>query len=209
MRRLFLAQSLLSMLLVASSGCSVFEVSSEPPVPGEPVVLVPVAPPVVAPLLEPVAVAVAVEVVPEDEPEPAPVAVVRKVKKKAPTPVEKKPLLGPNGMRRASFALPKTKPTVLGSARIKSIISQRLPQVRACYERELKRNSGLKGKVTAAWTIETDGSVRGVRITKNTTGNGALAPCIIKSLSKWRFPASRAPSDVEYPFVFRMKETWR
>ncbi len=150
------------------------------------------------------------EVLIEEEEEslsPAPQQVVRK--KPAAQKVQQEPAPPPKGMRRARLGKPSTQSRVLDSGQIKRIISERIPQVRACYERELKKNSGLAGKVLVAWTIREDGSVTSPKARTNTTGNRALVPCITKAVSKWRFPKSGSPSDVEFPFVFRSKEDWR
>jgi len=207
MRRSFLCCSVFLLLLSASGGCSdapetaaveAPKEAPEPPPPEEP-----------EPAEENLPGSVEEEAVEAKAEPPKPVLRKVKAKPKVAAPAKKAPAKGPNGMRRASFDLPKSQPTSLSSAQIKAIISERLPQVRACYERELKGGSQLQGKVTAAWTINTDGSVGSVRIKKNTTGDRGLAACVRKLLSKWRFPASRTPSDIEYPFVFRTKEVWQ
>ena len=205
MRRLFLCCSALVILPLVASGCTDSGDAAGIADTEEAVDVAPSEEPaaIVEPLPEPVE-----EEVVEAEPEP-PKPAPRKVKPKAPAPAKKALDQGPKGVRRASLSLPMNKPSALSSAQIKAIISERVPQVRACYERELKGNSQLEGKVTVAWTIREDGSVVGVRIKKNTTGDRGLASCVKKALSKWRFPASRTSSDIEYPFVFRKKETWR
>ena len=196
-------RSSLSLVVVAFAllGCGTF--AQEAAV--EPIEQVPE--PLPEPLPEPPTQLPEQEVLIEEE-TPAPAKPVRAVPKKAPAAKKKQPATL-KGMRRASLTLSESKPKALGNARIKSIISERIPQVRACYERELKRNSQLEGKVTAVWTITPGGLVRSVRIKKNTTSSSALGPCIKKAVAKWRFPASSSSSDVEYPFVFRSKEKWR
>ncbi len=121
---------------------------------------------------------------------------------------EEKPATPSRGLPRSKLPGPKPRPAALSNQQIKSTILKRIPQVRACYERELKKNSSLAGKVLATWTIRPDGSVESTRIKKNTTGSRALLPCISKAVSSWRFPASKSSADVEYPFVFRPTEKW-
>jgi len=113
------------------------------------------------------------------------------------------------GMRRARLAKTTKERPALGTQQIKRIITERVPQVRACYERELKKSPGLGGKVLVSWTIQKDGTVSSPRVRKNTTGSSRLAPCITKAISRWHFPESSSTSDVEYPFVFKAKEDWR
>jgi len=165
--------------------------------------------PLPVPLPEVIAEPLDEDILIEEEEDKAPKKIAVKQTKKALVVEKKERRAGPAGMRRANLKPLPTKPQALGSEKIKSIISARIPQVRACYERELKRDSLLEGKVTAGWTIRPDGTVTSVRIKKNTTGNRSLSPCIKKSVAKWRFPASRTSADVEYPFVFKTKESWR
>ena len=144
----------------------------------------------------------------EEESSPEPIkllkrkSMVKKIKKQRVKPKLK-------GIRRARLGQPEVKLASLSTRQIKSIITERTPQVGACYERELKKNPSLHGKVLLAWTIRTDGSVTAPRARKNTTGSRLLAPCIIKAVSKWRFPKSNFSSDVEFPFVFKSKDAWR
>ena len=192
----------LAVLALESVGC------------GEEEVVEPVSPEVLAeeeaeeaPVLEEPGPA---EVIIEEEEEPPPVVKKAADRKPPKSDVAKRePAPAPKGMRRARLGKTPSQPKGLESRQIKRIISERIPQVRACYERELKKNSGLAGKVLVAWTIREDGSVTSPKARKNTTGNRALVPCITKAVSKWRFPKSSAPSDVEFPFVFRSKEEWR
>jgi hypothetical protein len=204
---------LLVVLIQACSlaGCEFFQPGSdqqEPPEEAEPH-SDHLPEPLPAPLPEVIAEPLDEEILIEEEEAVAPKKVAKKVAKKAVTVEKKKQPAVLAGMRRANLSPQPVKSQVLGSEKIKSIISARIPQVRACYERELKTDSTLEGKVTAGWTIRPDGSVASVRIKKNTTGNQSLAPCIKKSVARWRFPASRSSSDVEYPFVFKTKEKWQ
>jgi TonB family protein len=95
---------------------------------------------------------------------------------------------------------------ILTSDQIQNVVRAKMPQVRACYERELKRHDGLKGKVVLGWTIRPDGSVGGVRVVRNTTRNAEMTPCMLRAVSEWRFPRAAEPFDVEYPFVFKPRD---
>jgi len=132
-------------------------------------------------------------------------------KKKVTVSTPDKPPVVPElkGMRRARLTQATKEHPALGTQQIKRIITQRVPQVRACYERELKKSPGLGGKVLVSWTIQKDGTVSSPRVRKNTTGSSRLSPCITKAISRWHFPESSSTSDVEYPFVFKAKEDWR
>ena len=205
MRSSVLAVSIAALLAGGLSGCGLFSEESEPPV--DEVVAEPLPPP---PLPEPVPEEPVEEeaVVQEEDPERKPSRRSRWKHAAAAAAAEEKPVTTRRGLPRSKLPGPERKPSALSNQQIKSTILKRIPQVRACYERELKKNSSLAGKVLATWTIRPDGSVESTRIKKNTTGSRALLPCISKAVSSWRFPASKSSADVEYPFVFRPTEKW-
>ena len=89
---------------------------------------------------------------------------------------------------------------------VKAVVKAKTPQVRACYERELKKREGLRGKVVLAWTIRANGTVTGTHAVRNTTRNTAMIPCMTRAVSQWRFPRAESPFDVEYPFVFKPRD---
>jgi len=89
---------------------------------------------------------------------------------------------------------------------VKAVVKAKTPQVRACYERELKKREGLRGKVVLAWTIRANGTVTGTHAVRNTTRNTAMIPCMTRAVSQWRFPRAESSFDVEYPFVFKPRD---
>ena len=101
------------------------------------------------------------------------------------------PGLGPAGGR------------TLSGSEVQAGIRPNLPQVRACYEKELKRVEGFSGKVVVAWTIGADGVVRRPKVIQDSTRNRAMLPCITRVVSRWRFAKAESPTDVEYPFRFK------
>lgn len=82
-------------------------------------------------------------------------------------------------------------------------VKARKSAIQACYEKELKRNPSLKGKVVVRFSISTSGRASSVEIEENTLGNDAVASCIRSIIRTWVFPfkpESEVP--VAYPFVF-------
>ncbi len=76
-------------------------------------------------------------------------------------------------------------------------------RIKQCYERQLKSDPDLKGKVSVSFEIGTDGNVSGVGIEENSTGNAELANCIKREVSRIRF-VPPPEDDVEvagYPFI--------
>jgi TonB family protein len=75
--------------------------------------------------------------------------------------------------------------------------------VKGCYERALKRNPNLSGKIVLRWTITPSGTVQNVEA-ENDIGDPEVANCIKQLVSRWRFPAPSGGSvDVSIPFVFQ------
>jgi TonB family protein len=75
--------------------------------------------------------------------------------------------------------------------------------IQACYERELKRDHTLSGRIVVYFTITASGRPKDVTILENTTGNDALARCIRRVIARIRFPRCEGGEvSVSYPFVF-------
>jgi TonB family protein len=87
---------------------------------------------------------------------------------------------------------------------IKTTMKRYNGRVKSCYERQLKGDPDLAGKVTVTFEIETDGKVSGADILENSTGNSALEACILKVVRTIRF--NPPPPDVVtvdgYPYIF-------
>jgi TonB family protein len=83
-------------------------------------------------------------------------------------------------------------------------IKTRLSAIRACYERELRRNPTLEGKVTIQFSIQPRGNVTNISITANTTGDSAVAKCVSDAIGRFRFNPGPEGGSVtySYPFVF-------
>lgn len=82
-------------------------------------------------------------------------------------------------------------------------VKQRLKAIQTCYEKELKRNPSLKGKVVVRFSITPSGRSGDVDVEENTLGNEAVASCIRTVIRGWIFPFKPADNvAVAYPFLF-------
>jgi len=89
------------------------------------------------------------------------------------------------------------------AASVRSTMKRYNARIRACYEKELKSNPDLSGKVTAYWIITPSGTAEDVDIIGNSTGNAALASCITREIKRIRFPAPEDDIEVDgYNWVF-------
>ena len=78
-----------------------------------------------------------------------------------------------------------------------------LADIKDCYERELKRNPKLAGKIVVRFTIDEEGRVTGAAIEDNTLGEKAVAACIISRFERFRFPKPDGGAvTAAYPFIF-------
>ena len=87
---------------------------------------------------------------------------------------------------------------------INKVVSSHRTSIRMSYERFLKRDPSLQGKITVRFTITANGSVTDVEIMENTTNNRGLENEIRRKVQMWKF-ASIPEGDVTvtFPFVFQ------
>lgn len=83
-------------------------------------------------------------------------------------------------------------------------IRARIRAIQSCYERELRNDPTLHGRVLVRFTIQTTGTVSNATAQENTTGSPAVAACVVNTIRRFRFnPAPEGGSvTFAYPFVF-------
>jgi hypothetical protein len=87
---------------------------------------------------------------------------------------------------------------------VKKVIRKYQGQVKYCYEAQLKSNPVLEGRVVIDWTIE-GGRVTFISVASNTTGNDALAQCIVGKIKRWQFSGIE-DDEITFPFLLRPSE---
>ncbi len=104
---------------------------------------------------------------------------------------------------QVSAAAPEVDSADVDRAALSRYIRDRLGAIRGCYERELKRNPSLKGKVVVRFNITPAGRAGDVRIEENTLGSPEVGSCIQGLMRTWIFPF-KPPDEVpvQYPFLF-------
>lgn len=81
-------------------------------------------------------------------------------------------------------------------------IRRRLGGIKHCYEKRLKRNPQLQGKIVIRFVIHPGGRVIEVEVVENTTGDSELAACIAARVKSIRFPPTEGgETSVTYPFI--------
>jgi TonB family protein len=83
-------------------------------------------------------------------------------------------------------------------------VRDRRKAVAACYERALKQQPNLAGKLVIRFTIAPAGTVPSVEVDEDTLGAPAVAACVRAVILRWRFTApGEEPVEVSFPFVFQ------
>jgi hypothetical protein len=104
---------------------------------------------------------------------------------------------------RVADAAPEVESGEVDRDALNRYVKARKAAIVACYEKELKRNPTMKGKVVVRFSISTSGRATEIDIEENTLGNDAVSACIKAIIRTWVFPfkpESEVP--VAFPFVF-------
>ncbi len=104
---------------------------------------------------------------------------------------------------RVSEAVPEVGGDDVDRAALSRYVKARLRAIQACYERELKRNPKLQGKLLVRFTIGPSGRTTEVDLEEDTLGSPTVGQCVQALIRTWTFPfqpTSEVP--VTYPFVF-------
>jgi TonB family protein len=89
------------------------------------------------------------------------------------------------------------------SQTIITTIKQYQSGIKYAYNKELMANPNISGKITVAFVILPDGSVRAPEVRQSTVNWPPLEEAVVKRMKHWKFPSSRsAEVKVVFPFVF-------
>ncbi|BDG03314.1 AgmX/PglI C-terminal domain-containing protein [Anaeromyxobacter oryzae] len=88
-------------------------------------------------------------------------------------------------------------------ALLRAFVAGRTKGIRECYDRALKRDASLRGRVVVRFTIGRCGEVSELELTGKRRGPSDLADCVTRAVKAWRLPFRPSePVAVEYPFNF-------
>ena len=91
----------------------------------------------------------------------------------------------------------------LSPNKVKAAMKKYISGVRDCYERALKRNPKLRGKIVIGFEILESGKVAEFDFPTDNVGSGEVRKCIKKRSRTWRFPKPDGGAVyVEFPLVF-------
>jgi outer membrane biosynthesis protein TonB len=89
------------------------------------------------------------------------------------------------------------------NASLMSVIQRYAAGIQFCYENELNRQPGLRGKLVVALSVAASGEVVEATVVQNTLGSSRIASCALSQIRQWKFPAiSGGVTNFQTPFVF-------
>ncbi len=84
-----------------------------------------------------------------------------------------------------------------------AVVRRYAPGIQFCYENELKKSPGLRGKMIVSLTVEPDGRVSNVILVEDTLRSAAVSDCVLAQMNGWKFPAiETGVVTFKTPFVF-------
>jgi hypothetical protein len=91
----------------------------------------------------------------------------------------------------------------LSAEQINRVVRANQAALRYCYEAEVQRAHGLKGKVVVQWRVDRGGLVPMAKVASTTMNNAAVEGCLVRQVKKWHFPKPDGGEvQVMYPFIF-------
>ena len=72
--------------------------------------------------------------------------------------------------------------------RVSRFMNSRFGQVKACYERRLKKNATLRGKLDLNIAVSSKGRVTDVAVNRDTVRDSRMLKCVDGTIRKWKFP---------------------
>ena len=94
----------------------------------------------------------------------------------------------------------------LAKAKILTGINADLSGLRSCYEKELKKDQFLRGKVVVGFVIDQDGQVAKASIQSSEIDNKRVSRCIVSRVRRLKFAKPDGGSvEVAYPLSFKPK----
>ncbi|MBE0566446.1 MAG: energy transducer TonB, partial [Krumholzibacteria bacterium] len=84
-----------------------------------------------------------------------------------------------------------------------AVVRRYAPAIQFCYENELKKNPGLRGKLVVSLTVTADGAVTEATIIEDGLGAPAVTGCSLAQIRGWQFPPVPAGvTTFQVPFLF-------
>ena len=90
---------------------------------------------------------------------------------------------------------------------LRATLSAKGAQARGCYERALRQNNMLQGRLKIGLRIGPNGSVCSASVTSNELGDPGVASCVVQMFKSSTFPSPQGGCvDAEVPLKFEPKK---
>lgn len=92
----------------------------------------------------------------------------------------------------------------LSKDEIQRVINKHVGEIQYCYEKQLRANSGLSGRVVLEWVVTTSGAVSVVKVNTSSLSSAEATKCMMDKVKRWKFPkpSGNGAVTIVYPFVF-------
>lgn len=84
----------------------------------------------------------------------------------------------------------------------KEVFDLRAIQIQGCYERRLKLNPALRGKITLRIQVNAAGTVEEASLDVDTLSDPGVGQCALGAIKRWKFPEGNE-AEVVFPFLFK------
>jgi len=105
-----------------------------------------------------------------------------------PPEVHEEPVAAPKGPRAPGIKGPEANTGTIDTNAVASVFRKQQNSLQSCYERGLKRDPKLTGKVKLMITISSEGKVRSVNVGANSLGDATVLSCMKSRVKDWVFP---------------------
>lgn len=116
---------------------------------------------------------------------------------------------GPVGLVRPPGLIEEPSPGLLDPAAVNRRVRERMSAIRRCYERELREDPTLAGRLEVSFAVQMTGQVDGVRVSEDTVGSPRMAACvtqIFRGLPRFTPGPEDGVARFTYPLVFVLGE---
>lgn len=91
----------------------------------------------------------------------------------------------------------------LSKEEIQKVINAHIGEIQFCYEKQLRTQPGLAGRVVLEWGVNPQGKVSVVKVAQSSLQSADATSCMMGKLKAWKFPPPRGGSvTIVFPFVF-------
>jgi hypothetical protein len=90
---------------------------------------------------------------------------------------------------------------------IEAVVEKNHLQLQVCFERALKRDRSIQGKMEWQWVLTTRGEIVDLNLVSSTIRSPQMTNCVKEKILSWRFPKPKKGSiEITYPFFFTPKK---